>query len=68
MKKYIYQVLKIDNQWKNYRLFKGFDLDNLTLKMKDFYKINKSLNNEDLTNKKISFIVFIIYIIIKTLV
>ena len=27
--------------------------------MKGFYKINKSLNNEDLTNKKISFIDFI---------
>ena len=53
---------RLDNfsQWKNYKLFNGFDFDKLLgLKMKGFYKINKSLNNEDLTNKKISFIDFI---------
>ena len=47
------------SQWKNYKLFNGFDFDKLLgLKMKGFYKINKSLNNEDLKNKKISFIDF----------
>ena len=45
------------SQWKNYKLFNGFDFDKLLgLKMKGYYDINKSLNTEDLLNKKIPFI------------
>ena len=45
------------SQWKNYKLFNGFDFDGLLgLKMKGFFMVNKSLNNEDLKNKDISFI------------
>ena len=48
------------SQWKNYKLFNGFDFDDLLdLKMKGFYKINQSFNNEDLNNKNISFIEYI---------
>ena len=47
------------SQWKNYKLFNGFDFDSLFgLKMKGYYNIKKSLNNEDLSNKKILFIDF----------
>ena len=45
------------SQWKNYKLFSGFDFDSLFgLKMKGYYNINKSLNNEDFSNEKILFI------------
>ena len=45
------------SQWKNYKLFNGFDFEALLeLKMKGFFFVNKSLNNEDLNNKSISFI------------
>ena len=45
------------NQWKNYKIFQEFDFESLlNLKMKGYYKINKTLNNEDLKNKNNSFI------------
>ena len=45
------------SQWKNYKLFNDFDFEGLLgLKMKGFYKINNSLDNKDLKNKKYSFI------------
>ena len=48
------------SQWKNYKLFNGFDFDALfRLKMKGYYNINKSLNNEDLKNKKVTFLDYI---------
>ena len=38
-------------------MFSGFDFDSLFgLKMKGYYNINKSLNNEDFSNEKILFI------------
>ena len=45
------------SKWKNYKLLNEFNFENLLgLKMKGFYKINKTLNDEDLMNKEISFI------------
>ena len=45
------------SKWKNYKLFNEFNFESLLrLKIKGFYKINKSLNNEDLMKKEISFI------------
>jgi cGMP-dependent protein kinase len=45
------------SQWKNYKLFNDFDFEGLLgLRMKGFYNINKSYNNEDLNNKEHSFI------------
>ncbi len=45
------------SQWKNYKLFNDFDFEGLlNLKMKGFYNINKSYNNEELNSKKNSFI------------
>jgi serine/threonine protein kinase len=45
------------SQWKNYKLFNGFDFEALLgLKMKGFFNVDKSLNYEDLKNKSISIV------------
>lgn len=45
------------SQWKDYKLFNGFDFEALLgLKMKGFFHVNKSLDYKDLKNKNISIV------------